>query len=76
MSFDGVISNEGVVFNEHRRLYRDSYMSYMVSSSKRPQNHPIYSVETDMGPSIFYNDFSLIEEKQEVVEEEKDFLEV
>ncbi len=43
----------------------------MVSSPEKPQNHPIYSVETDISSSIFYNDFSLREEKQEIVDDEK-----
>jgi hypothetical protein len=35
----------------------------MVSSKTQPNNHPIYSVNTDIDSSIFYND--LIFEKEE-----------
>jgi hypothetical protein len=34
----------------------------MVSSPDRPNNHPIYVVDTDIGASIFYNDLCLEEE--------------
>ncbi len=59
------------VFGEQRRLYRESYLAYMMSSPEHPENHPVYSVQTDMSSSVLYNDFSLIEEKQEVAEDLK-----
>jgi hypothetical protein len=30
----------------------------MVSNKAQPNNHPIYSVETEIGSSIFFNDLS------------------
>ena len=34
------------MFGEHRRLYRESRLVYMVSSKDKLENHPIYSVDT------------------------------
>lgn len=31
-----------------RRLYREQKMAYMVSNAERPNNHPIYSLDTEM----------------------------
>ena len=33
-------------------------MAYMISNPECPKKHPIYSVETDLGSTIFYNDLS------------------
>jgi hypothetical protein len=46
------------VFGQERRLYREVLLKYMVSSKTQPNNHPIYSVDTEIGSSIFYNDLS------------------
>jgi hypothetical protein len=35
----------------------------MVRSKTQPNNHPIYSVDTEVGSSIFYNDLSFEEEE-------------
>jgi hypothetical protein len=50
------------VFGKQRRLYRETQLAYMVSSPDRPNNHPIYVVDTDIGASIFYNDLCFEEE--------------
>jgi ribonuclease HI len=50
------------VFGHDRRLYREVLLKYMVSSKTQPHNHPIYVVDTEVGSSIFYNDFSFGEE--------------
>jgi hypothetical protein len=34
----------------------------MVSSKTQPNNHPIYSLDTEVGSSIFYNNLSFEEE--------------
>lgn len=34
---------------EHRRLYREAQLAYIVSDEENPTNHPIYSLETDLG---------------------------
>ena len=46
------------VFAEQRRLYRENILSYMISIPKCPQIHPIYSIDTDLGSTIFCNDSS------------------
>ena len=43
------------IFNQTRRLYRESHMQYMVSSQERPKNSPLYSVHTDLGSFILFN---------------------
>ena len=43
------------VFNQQRRLWRENRLKYMVSSKDCLENHPIYTVDTDMGSSIFFN---------------------
>jgi len=30
-------------------------MAYMVSNTERPNNHPIYSLDTEMGLAIFFS---------------------
>jgi hypothetical protein len=49
------------VFGQERRLYREVLLKYMVSRKTQPNNHPIYSVDTEVGSSIFYNDLSFEE---------------
>ena len=44
------------VFAKQRRLYRENRLAYMISSRKCPQNHPIYSIDIDLGSAIFCND--------------------
>ena len=44
------------VFGQERILYREVLLKYMVSSKRKPNNHPIYSFDTEFGSSIFYND--------------------
>ena len=35
-----------LVFGEHRRLYREARLTYMVSSKDNLENNPIYYVDT------------------------------
>ena len=44
------------VFNQTRRLYRESHMKYMVSSLDRPNNTPVYSIHSDLDSFILYNE--------------------
>jgi ribonuclease HI len=37
---------------EHRRLYREAQLAYIISDEANPINHPIFSVDTDLGTSI------------------------
>jgi hypothetical protein len=50
------------LFGQDRRLYREVFLKYMVSNKAHPNNHPIYSVETEIGSSILFNDLSFEEE--------------
>ena len=44
------------IFSEQIRLYRERTLAYMISSPKCPQNHPIYSIDTNLGSAIFCNE--------------------
>ena len=46
------------IFAKQRRLYRENRLAYMISSAECPQNHPIYSIDKDLGSVIFCNDSS------------------
>jgi hypothetical protein len=37
---------------EHRRLYREAQLAYIISDKGNPTNHPIYIVDTNFGSSI------------------------
>ena len=39
---------------EHRRLYREEQLAYIVSDEGNPTNHPIYDVDTNLGSSIIH----------------------
>jgi hypothetical protein len=39
---------------EHRRLYREVRLAYIVSDHQNPRNHPIYVVENEIGSSFFH----------------------
>ena len=44
------------VFNQTRRLYRETHMKYMVSNRDRPNNTPIYSIHSNLDSFILYNE--------------------
>ena len=44
------------VFGMLRRLYRENRLAYMISNKENPKNHPIYSVDADMGFSLLFNE--------------------
>ena len=44
------------VFGTLRRLYRENRLAYMISNGENPENHPIYSIDIDMGSSILFNE--------------------
>jgi ribonuclease HI len=60
------------VFGQDRRLYREVFLKYMVSNKSQPNNHPIYSVETELGSSIFFNDLCFEEKGPEIDMADKD----
>jgi hypothetical protein len=37
---------------EHRRLYREAQLAYIISDEENPTNHPIFSLDTDLGSSL------------------------
>jgi hypothetical protein len=37
---------------EHRRIYREAQLDYIISDEANPTNHPIFSLDTDLGSSI------------------------
>jgi hypothetical protein len=37
---------------EHRRIYREAKLSYNISDEANPINHPIFSVDKDLGTNI------------------------
>jgi hypothetical protein len=44
------------VFGQHRRLYRETLMKYMVSIQEKPHNYPLYSAHSYLDSFILYND--------------------
>ena len=44
------------VFMQHRRLYRETLMKYMVSSQERPHNYPLCLTHSNLDSFILYND--------------------
>ena len=46
------------VFNQTRRLYRESHMQYTVTSQDRPRNSPLYSINIGLNYFILFNDES------------------
>jgi hypothetical protein len=37
---------------EHRRLYREAQLTYIISDEADPTNHPIFSLDDDLGSSL------------------------
>ena len=60
------------IFGQERRLYRAVFLKYMVNNESQPSNHPIYSVETEMGSSIFFSDVCFEEKEPEIDMAEKE----
>ena len=42
------------VFGIQRRIFREQKLACMVTSTERPQNHPIYLLDMEMGSAIFF----------------------
>jgi ribonuclease HI len=59
------------VFGQDKRLYREVNFKYMVRNKDNPNNHPIYSIDIDIGSSIFYNDLCFEEDDQIVSKDHK-----
>jgi hypothetical protein len=54
------------VFGQYRRLYSEVFLKYMVRNKSQPNNHPIYSLEIELGSSIFFNDLCFEEKGTEI----------
>jgi hypothetical protein len=39
---------------EHRRIYREAKLAYIISDESNPINHPIFSIDTNLGASILH----------------------
>jgi hypothetical protein len=39
---------------EHRILYREAQLAYIVSDEANPTNNPIFSLDTDLGSSLLH----------------------
>jgi hypothetical protein len=39
---------------EHRSIYREAQISYIISDEENPTNHPIFVVDTDLGTSMLH----------------------
>jgi ribonuclease HI len=39
---------------EHRRLYKEAQLAYIISDEENPTNHPIFSLDTDLGSSVWH----------------------
>jgi hypothetical protein len=50
------------IFGQERWLCRVVMLKHMVRSKMEPNNHPIYSINIEVGSSIFYNDLSFEDE--------------
>jgi hypothetical protein len=37
---------------QHRRLYREAQLAYIISDETNPTNHPIFSLDIDLGSSL------------------------
>ena len=56
------------VFNQLRRLYKEAQMNFMVSSPKKPENSPLYSLRTDLDSFILCNDESIEEPEPKYID--------
>jgi hypothetical protein len=41
-----------VFWGEHRRIYRESQLSYIIIDEENPTNHHIFSVDTNLGTNM------------------------
>ena len=55
------------IFSQPRRLYKETHMKYMVSNQEIPVNSPLYSIHTNLGSFILFNDE--IPNEQELITE-------
>jgi hypothetical protein len=39
---------------EHKTLYRETWLYYIISDESNPTHHPIYAIDNDLGFSILH----------------------
>jgi ribonuclease HI len=39
---------------EHRRIYRETQLAYIISDEENPANHPIFAVDIDLGTNMLW----------------------
>ena len=44
------------IFGDKRRSYREKQLTHVVSNQNKPQNYPIFTLDTYIGSFIFYYD--------------------
>jgi hypothetical protein len=37
---------------EHRRIYKEYQLAYIINDESDPTNHPIFSLDTDLGSNL------------------------
>jgi hypothetical protein len=52
LQMDLTYATISVFGGEHRRLYREAQLAYIISDEANPTNHPIFSLDTDLGSSL------------------------
>ena len=57
------------VFHQRRILYRESHMKYMVRNIDKPNNSPIYSIQSSLDSFILYNEDQITQQEKENKEE-------
>jgi len=57
------------VFGQQRRLYRETLINYMVSSQEKPNNYPLYYVNSNLNSFILHNDESVEDEVSHLEDE-------
>jgi len=61
-----------LIFGQDRRLYKECFLKYMFNNKSESSNHPIYSVETEWGSSIFFNDLCFEEKGTKIDMDDKE----
>jgi hypothetical protein len=41
-----------VFWREHRRLYREDQLAYIINDEEDPTNHPVFALNTDLGSNL------------------------
>ena len=44
---------------EKRRLYREDWLAYIISDETNPTNHPIFTLDTDLGSRLLQITYAL-----------------